>query len=427
MTKNCSGLAYATIGLCCSTLLACGSSNGGATGTGGSEVGTGGSGTGGSPGVTGGHSGGATGGSSGAGAGLGTGGPFAFPQNKKPGMCNLTTVANAATQTMSAYSSWRSTYVTSSGAGAGMRVQRPENGNDTVSEGIGYGMLASVYMADKMTFDALWTYAQSKLDANGLMTWCIPGGGGSCSGAGSATDGDEDIAWALLMASDQWSSTAYLSAAVAMIKAMRNFDLFTDGSIQDGDNWNGTDKINIDYFSPAYYRAFTAATGDKFWTEFVIDANYKHLAAQAGNDGLVPNSSDLEDALSCQYCDGKYGYDACRTPWRIAMDYCFNGEMRALTYLMKIDAYFSSNGGASAIGDGYTAPNGPQTSSNHNSAFIGPAGVGAMVSASYQTLLDGAFMFDVSNPGGNNSYFAQSLRVLSMLMMSGNFLDYTQQ
>jgi hypothetical protein len=44
----------------------------------------------------------------------------------------------------------------------------------------------------------------------------------------------------------------------------------------------------------------------------------------------------------------------------------------------------------------------------------------------YQTLLDQAFTFNVTNPSGNAAYFPQSLRVLSMLMMSGNFLDYTQ-
>ncbi len=40
------------------------------------------------------------------------------------------------------------------------------------------------------------------------------------------------------------------------------------------------------------------------------------------------------------------------------------------------------------------------------------------------TLRDNAFSFN--NPSSNNSYFAQSLRVLSMLMMSGNMLDYSQ-
>jgi hypothetical protein len=113
-------------------------------------------------------------------------------------------------------------------------------------------------------------------------------------------------------------------------------------------------------------------------------------------------------------------------PWRIAMDYCFNGDPRAKTYLMKIGGFFNAiSGGAANIGDGYS-PAGQQTSGNHNMAFIGPAGVAGM--AGYQTLLDGAFNFGVSNPGGGNAaYFPQSLRVVTMLMMSGNFLDYTKQ
>ena len=40
---------------------------------------------------------------------------------------------------------------------------RPENSNDTVSEGIGYGMLIGVYMNDQPMFDKLWAYAQGAL------------------------------------------------------------------------------------------------------------------------------------------------------------------------------------------------------------------------------------------------------------------------
>jgi hypothetical protein len=57
-------------------------------------------------------------------------------------------------------------------------------------------------------------------------------------------------------------------------------------------------------------------------------------------------------------------------------------------------------------------------------AFIGPAGVSGM--NGQQTLLDGAFTYGAANDGGTNSYFAQSLRVLTMLMMSGNLIDYTR-
>jgi endo-1,4-beta-D-glucanase Y len=398
----------------CLLFLACSSSATSPTGTAGN------SGAGGTTGA---------GGSSGPIPGLGTGGPFTFPQNKASGSCTLTTVANASTSTMSAYTAWRTTYVVAgtdaTGKAAGMRVERPENSDDTVSEGIGYGMLAAVYANDRNTFDGLWTYAQAHFDTftNTLMNWHITSAGATASdGTGSATDGDEDMAWALLMASDQWSSTTYLTAAQNMINAMYGYSIFPDGSLQNGDHWQDSDNLNPDYFSPAYYRVFAKATNNPAWSGMVIDKNYTHLAAVTGTDGLVPNSTTLENTISST---ASYGYDSCRMPWRIAMDYCFNNEPRAKTYLTAVGAFFNSvAGGAANIGDGYS-PTGAETSTNHNSAFIGPAGVAGMTG--YPTLLDGAFNFAVSNPASNTSYFAQSLKVVTMLMMSGNFLDYTQQ
>src|SRR4029077_15728386 len=118
-----------------------------------------------------------------------------------------------------------------------------------------------------------------------------------------------------------------------------------------------------------------------------------------------------------------YGYDASRNPWRIAMDWCFNKEPRAHASLMKIGAFF--NPMANNIGnpgDGY-ALNGSVSSNNHNMAFIGPIGVAGM--AGYPALTDAAFNYGAGGQG-DQSYFPASLRVISMLMMSGNFLDYTK-
>jgi endo-1,4-beta-D-glucanase Y len=322
---------------------------------------------------------------------------------------------------MSAYNSWKSAFLVA--GNPGLRVQRPENGNDTVSEGIGYGMLAAVYMNDQATFDQLLAYQQAHLDSKGLMNWHITSGGAIASdGAYSASDGDEDIAFAMLMASDQWSGTDYLTPGRAMIESIRMYSLFSNGVLQNGDNFNTTDELNIDYFSPAYYKVFANAIPDGGIFSFTVSQGYPHLLAQMGNDGLVPDSSNLQDSTTCTTCKATYGYDACRTPWRIAMDWCWNADPNAQMYLTKIGAFFNGVGAAN-IGDGYSLT-GSQTSGNHNLAFSGPAGVGAM--QGYQSLVDGSFNLMVNPPSGNTAYFPQSLRVLSMLMMSGNMLDYSQ-
>jgi endo-1,4-beta-D-glucanase Y len=355
-------------------------------------------------------------------------GPYPFPQSKTSGSCMLTSNSNAASATQSAYNSWKSSFVTSNGAPSGaLRVQDPQNitcsgngsstqvSNGTVSEGMGYGMLAAVYMNDQSTFDQLLAYVNAHADANGLMNWCITSSG-STAGAGSATDADEDMAWSLLMAAAQWSSVDYYTAAKAMINAMYGHSLAGDGTLSPGDAWGGT-TIYPDYFSPAYYRLF-AKVGSASWGTVVIDRNYTILSKVSGPHGLIPNQSDSTTYSTSM----NYGYDSCRGPWRIAMDYCFNGEQRALTYLQLVGPFFDGIG-ASSIGDGYTN-SGSATQNNHNMAFIGTAGTAGM--AGWPNLLNGAFSFGV-NGAGDNAYFTNSLRVVTMLMMSGNLLDYSQQ
>ncbi len=332
-------------------------------------------------------------------------------------MCTLTTAANASQSVQAAYDAWKAEFVSANGAGAAgnLRVVRTSDGNDTVSEGIAYGMLAAVYMVDRATFDGLWNYAKAHLDAKGLMNWQI-NAAGAVSGQGSATDADEDIAWALLMASNQWSSATYLTDARAQINAMLMHEIAADGMLKPGDGWGTSNVTFPNYFSPAYFRVFAAATNNPRWTGDILDRNYAILMAVEGMHGLVP------DRTTSTYQNmGNYYYDSCRTPWRIAMDYCFFGEPRARAYLNKIGAFFDGIGAAN-IGDSYSLT-GMQLSANKNMAFIGPAGVAGM--AGWPTLLDGAFTFGATNMG-DKSYYPQSLKIITMLMMSGNFLDYTR-
>ncbi len=364
-----------------------------------------------------------TGGSSGPPPGLGQGGPFPFPQNKKSGSCSIASGTNPGPATLSAYNSWKSMFVTGNGAGGFLRVQSPQHSGGTVSEGIGYGMIAAVYAYDRSTFDGLWGYAKLHFNSDGLMSWQISSSG-SIVGMNSATDGDEDMAWALLMASDQWSSTTYLDDARGVIDAMYATVVAGDGTLKPdkfGGMFNGVNGVayDPDYFSPAYYRLFARATNNPAWSGVITDRNYTLLATVSGPKGVEPNATSTDNPTAT----GTYGYNACRMPWRIAMDYCFNGEPRAKAILDKLGPFFNGIGAAN-VGDGYDVATGNQTAGNHNMAFIGPAGVVGM--AGWQTLLDGAYSFG-TNSAGDNAYFTNSLRVVMMMMMSGNLLDYSQQ
>ena len=131
----------------------------------------------------------------------------------------------------------------------------------TVSEGIAYGMLIAVYMGtkdDQMLFDDLWKYSQAHLNGNGLMNWAIASDGTGVTGTGGATDADEDIAFALLMADKQWGSAGslnYLNLAKAQINNIWLHEIVDSKLAGPGDSWGPTDlwkNINISYFAPAY-------------------------------------------------------------------------------------------------------------------------------------------------------------------------------
>ena len=363
---------------------------------------------------------------------------FPYPQGHALPNCSFPAYNTDTVET--AYTNWKAKFF------VGNTVIRPENGNDTVSEGIGYGMLIGVFMNDQPMFDALWSYAKAHPSGkgDGLMTWCIAGGSGSCSGPNSATDGDEDIAYSLLMASRQWSGGTYANDAMTQIKAIMAHDV-SGGILEGGDGFNNTNEIDPSYFTPSYYRAFAAYdTADSAAWMSLIDKVYSILQAASGSDGLVPNWVSQNGAgitVSNSMVDPYFGYDACRIPFRIAMDYCLNGEQRAQTYAQLISTFYASKATTSslaAINDGYTTtgqnPTGTLGDYAAGMAFLGPAGVGAMGAGDSQASLRDLSYKTIKalttspamNTSGTFTYFHASWGVLSLMAMSGNFWDMTQ-
>lgn len=391
--------------------------------------------------------GGSTGGSTATG-GTSGGAAFPFPQNFKGAYCVLpTSTDNQKVRT--AYQQWKDATITSDGAGGFLRVKKPDSGTvigSTVSEGIGYGMILAVYMNDQSLFDGLWKYEQLHLGGNGLMDWEIgPEGKPTSGGTGAASDGDEDMAWALVMADKQWGgkgslSDTYLNHAKKVIELIWTFEIDQTRNfmLKPGDTWGNVDVWNPSYFAPAYYRVFGQVTGKTAEWNKVISGNYdileKSLNASSGNasNGLVPawcNSSGTPvEAFSG--APKYFQNDSTRTPFRVGQDYCYFGEPRAKSYLDKITSFYVGVGVAKIV-DGYDLNGTPHpdkaTGGKQAASFVGPAGVGAMSDAKYQAFLDEAYAAVATlNLTAGTIYYQKSWTALSLLMLTGNFVDFTR-
>jgi endo-1,4-beta-D-glucanase Y len=438
-------------------------SGGGGAGISGSGSGSGGGGNG--SGAGGGGAGAGTGGgpagsagsagAAGANAGSGGGPPvspngarFPFPQNTKLPRCTYPTAPNAE-DARRAYERWKREVVTADGAGGHMRVKRPNSPgaetNSTVSEGIAYGMMIAVAMDDRTLFDEFWKYSQLWINGNGLMHWYINAAGTQVLGTGGATDSDEDIAWALVMADRQWGGQGslddtYLNLAKRQIQAVwdHEIDHSREGFLLAGDEWGGNIIFNPSYFTPNEYRIFGQVTDNVEGWNQVIDTGYaileRSLNQASGNaeNGLVPAWCDPDGTPKVPFEGGptNYQYDSARVPFRIGMDYCYSGEPRAAAYLAKISGFFSGVGAANIV-DGYNLdgsehpdpdsdPNGPQSA-----VFVGSAAVGGMHAAQFQTLIDeGYALVATGELLARSQYYNLSWTALSLLMLSGNLLEY---
>jgi endo-1,4-beta-D-glucanase Y len=336
-----------------------------------------------------------------------------------------------------AYNQWKATFF------KGGTIIRPENGNDTVSEGIAYGMLIAVNMNDEEMFKSLLSYWNSHSATGKLMTWCIPSGGGSCSASGgSATDADEDAAYALLMAGKAWGGT-YKADGVAMLKDIWDKDIDGAGTKipKGGSNYaSPTGAItNASYFAPSMYKVFAAEDAGHDWAG-VITAVYKVLNGSiTGSNGLIPawcGSSCTAAASNGAATDTDYQYDSHRIPMRVGMDYCFNGTADAKAYTTKNTAFFVSAAanGMSNILDMYTPSGGAVTGTAPNSAsIIGTAAVGAMATGNqaflndaYQAVFDSVTRGTMApvNAAGKTpySYYNATVGMLTLLIMTGNFM-----
>jgi hypothetical protein len=351
--------------------------------------------------------------------------------------------------------------------------------NICVSEGQGYGMMIVALMAGfdsaaQETFDQLYRYYKSHpaISSPHLMAW-IQGKDCRSIDGGTATDGDMDIAYSLLLADAQWgrnSNVPYKQEALATIAAIKREEINPITYIvmeADGESPHSRDYYDMrsSDFMPDHIRAFRTATGDSTW-DSVLTNNYrlfhylqdtyspevglvpdfiKHVSLRPGQGFATPlqtsaqgaGSADADDAtmgtisavpaqpnyLESKY-DGHYNFNACRVPWRISSDFLVSGDRRAADFLAPINAWIrtTTKGNPDNISAGYDL-SGTDLPHRYYEAlcFICPFAVSAMASPDNQEWLNKLWDYITRFKLKDFDYYDNSIKMINLIILSGNY------
>ena len=326
-----------------------------------------------------------------------------------------------------AYEAWKGAYVESCGSGK-YRV-RFDDGSSTVSEGIAYGMLLSVYADDKNLFDGLWAYYKANMNGNGVMNWKINGCSG-VTGSNGATDAELDVAMSLIIASEQWPSGNYAATAKSFIQTIKRTEMNGDGQTLNGDAWGNTNSCrNPSYFAPAYYAEFAKVDTDNgtFWGTTAINASNSILIANRNStSGLVSNWCDNAGTENSCGNTGSgangYGADACRNPWRMAVDYLWHGN-DASSAAKDINAKLTNfvKGYENQLKGPFGGRNvsNPSSGSYANGSYSTFA-LPPMTSSSSQSSLNKCYS-SVAGLANVDAYFNSTIRCITLFVLTGNF------
>ena len=347
----------------------------------------------------------------------------------------------------------------------------------TVSEAHGYGMLALAIMAGaddeaQKDFDAMYRFykAHPSVFNEGLMAWQqleVQDEDGNVrivdvEDNDSATDGDMDIAYALIMADNQWGSDGavnYREEGIKCIRAIFEEAVNKEDWILLMGDWVANKKEEVPQYYTAtrpsdfllgHLRLFTAVDkqNSEGWQKVydkiidIIDYNLEEWSHKTGllPDFLVKNDAGhfvpAEGTLLETENDGDYNWNACRVPWRIGTEYLSGDQPVLKSQLSRINDWIvETTGGVPLnINPGYYIRNGEKEGApiirdweGTDMGFIAPFAVSACMDDKYQEWLNAlweaitAESWSKGLPFEEITYYPNTIRLLSMIVVSGNW------
>jgi endo-1,4-beta-D-glucanase Y len=309
------------------------------------------------------------------------------------------------------------------------------------SEGQGYGMVITVLMAGydpnaRTIYDGLFKTARAYRSSqnNNLMGWVVADKAAAQGHFDSATDGDIDIAYSLILAHYQWGSGGtinYLNEAKKMITNGLKVSNVTTGNRLNLGDWDAKSALNTrpSDWMMSHMRAFYQETNDATWLNVInnLYAVFTQFSnAYSPTTGLISDFvvKNPPEPAPRNYLDefpetNEYNYNACRVPLRIVMDYALYGSTDALTISNKLVTWIKqkTGGNPASIIDGYKL-NGSNTGSGTEAVFIAPFVAASVTSANNQAFLNSGWNCLKTARSG---YYSDSYSLLCQLFISGNW------
>lgn len=372
-----------------------------------------------------------------------------FPQSKsypntiKP---NMSSQALLNRQVAAYYDYWKRQYLkksTTTTGGYYVRSRGTGGSGDnllTVSEAHGFGMIITVLMAGydpdaEKIFDGLYKFFDERRANNqNLMCWAIAQNEWQES-SGTATDGDLDIAYAMILASQQWNKPHYLTEAKTMIQqGIKAVEMSTSTNRVLLGDWAVSDVYSTrpsDWMT-GHFRSFYAVTNDDFWNRVADNCYtlYENFAKR-----YTPNTWLISDFIVGQNGDpcpkwylgeyertDSYNFNACRVPWRISVAYGHYGDQGAYKICNNIVTWLkkATGGNPEKIAIGYELDGDPIDNSANSMAYSAPLICAATVDKKHQEFLNKGWYAIRADTNDIHQYEA-AVNLLSMLYISGNW------
>jgi endo-1,4-beta-D-glucanase Y len=223
-------------------------------------------------------------------------------------------------------------------AGYALDITRPQGG--VTSESQSYALLRAVWMDDSATFKTVfeWTEAHLRRPEDGLYAWHWDAGRQAVVDVNTATDGDQDIAFALILAAHRFKHPPYQDRARDLVRAIRKQTGIPvrDGWFPSAGNWAVAERIvNLSYFVPYAYPYFARLDPEGQW-ERVIDLGYDLLGESLRPPARLPPDFMSVDPAghivplpAHSTLSRDFSFDAIRIYWRVAVDCQVHRRLRA--------------------------------------------------------------------------------------------------